>query len=138
MTFDDEIDSQPNEQPNDDERRRKLLSLIVGSAIKPFRRCAANGAPEPAAPPSVGDFGRPPILGSRDDAPAWSENIPGIGPAIGAAGRPRIPAPRTVPVTPPTFPSPDAPPSILGSASARPIRPSGPPQREDFQAKPEL
>src|SRR5262249_43669168 len=128
MPFDDD---EQDQNQLDDDRRRKLLSLIVGSAIKPFRGAASM--PGPAASPSVG-------LGRGDNGP-WSETIPGV---VGSStnlpilGRPRIPAARTEPVTPPTFPDATAPPNILSGASARPVRPSGPPQREDFQAKPEL
>jgi hypothetical protein len=126
MPFDD--DELQDQNQLDDDRRRKLLSLIVGSAIKPFRR----DAPGPAASPSVG-------LGRQNDTP-WSEEIPGVGGTsanLPILGRPRIPAAGTTPVTPPTFPTADAQPNLFG-ASARPARPSGPPQREDFQARPEL
>src|SRR5262247_1378204 len=99
MPFED--DEQQDQNQPDDDRRRKLLSLIVGSAIKPFRRDAS--APGPAASPSV------------DNGP-WSETIPGVGGTstnLPILGRPRIPAARTEPVTPPTFPgSPTTPPNI--------------------------
>jgi len=117
MAFDDQLDDQANGQPNDDyERQLKRLSLIVGSSIKPFSRRAATGAPEeqfaePAATPSAGEglFGR--------------------------SVRPRLPAPTSLPLTTPTIPSPDAPPSILGAAPGSVLpAPKRPTAYENYQA----
>ncbi len=152
MALDDEVNNLPTEL--DDERRRKLLSLIVGSSIKPVlpTKRAPGEATARATPPSAQElFGRPPALspfGTGDrtvwGAPAPSGVIPGTDlprpsqPGAGSDSRPRLPASRAVPVTPPTFPNPTAPPSILGGAAARPARPSGPPLREDYPAEHEL
>src|SRR5262249_10121259 len=128
MPFDDD---EQDQNQLDDDRRRKLLSLIVGSAIKPFRGAAST--PGPAASPSVGP-------GRSDKGPA-RQIMPGVGGTstiFPILARPRIPAARPEPFPPPTFPVAPAPPNILSGVSASPVRPSGPPQRKVFPANSEL
>lgn len=139
----DEEDGGTATAEDTDERQRRFMNLLIGSRGKtPLGNRGAASAEQ---------------ANGNNGAEAWSENIPAAsdsgasrGSVLGAASRPNIPAPRTVPaeeprnIAPPTATArlgnlpPMGAPSLLGRGPFQPRRPDVMPTREDFPQRPEI
>jgi hypothetical protein len=128
--FDDEDGGIATAEDND-EQQRKFMNLRFGLPRKSV----------------LGNRGAGQDVSQGDESPDGEDGSRGS--VLGAASRPRIPDPRTVPNEQPTFgnlpPSPKmgnlppmGTPSLLGRSGTQPTRPDVRPVRSDFESKPEV